>query len=61
MNINELLDAAEEFLQLIHPNFYENYYEAKLPLFKINDEVSEFWRILGEFFDHIHPPPDFYE
>ncbi len=54
MNINELLEIAEEFFDNMHPNFCENYIEINY------EDVSEFWRITGEFFDQIHPPPDFY-
>lgn len=49
MNINEFLIIAEEFFDIVHPNFCEDF---------VQDSVeSEFWTICEEFFQEINPPP----
>lgn len=45
MNINELLHVAEEFFELMNPNFCQDY---------INEnEESELWKICDDFFQQM--------
>lgn len=45
MNINEFLDIAEEFFDMMHPNFCDDYVEE-------NNEC-QLWKICEEFFEQI--------
>ena len=45
MNINELLEIAEEFFDNMHPNFCEDYVEQ--------NEEFELWKLCEDFFSQI--------
>jgi ferritin len=45
MNINELLEIAEEFFDNMHPNFCEDYVEQ--------NEESELWKLCEDFFSQM--------
>ncbi len=47
MNINEFLEIVEEFFDLIHPNFCDDYVEE--------DNEFNLWKICEEFFEQIGP------
>ena len=54
MEPDEFFEAAECFFNFIYPNFcekYEKYEELKIE--------NDFWSIVEDFFNTIHPPPSF--
>ena len=49
MNINELFDVAEEFFDIIYPNFCDDYVDENMEF------PFSFWEICEEWFHEMGP------
>lgn len=66
MNINEILDIAEQFFSIKHPNFCDDYVEVQnyyidthefleMREMFIQNIENQLWKICEEFFQQMRP------